>query len=128
MRLNWRSYGLSDSHRRMYWAYQEELAPVATQVFMRVVGLRTTQIVPTENPHIAALAEQIDTLTDIATFLRERLQAMLEAQGYVSMRFEQAVQLLEALAGRQPTTEDQVARIDERTKRLTPARSVQSRP
>ena len=37
------------------------------------------------------------------------------------MRLERAVQLLEALAGRQQTTEDQVARIDERTKRLTPA-------
>jgi hypothetical protein len=44
-------------------AYQEELAPVATQLFMRVVGLRTAQIVPTEDPRIAALAEQIDTLT-----------------------------------------------------------------
>ncbi len=60
-------------------------------------------------------------LTDIATFLREHLQAMLEAQGHVSMRLEQAVQLLEALAGHQQTTENQIARIDERTKRLTPA-------
>jgi hypothetical protein len=101
--------------------YQEELAPVATQVFMRVVGLRTAQVIPTEDPHIVALAEQIDTLTDIATFLREHMQGMLEAQGHVSMRLEQAVQLLEALAGRQQTTEDQVTRIDERTKRLTPA-------
>ena len=102
-------------------AYQEELAPVATQVFMRVVGLRTAQIVPSEDPRITALAEQIDTLTDIATFLREHMQAMLEVQGHVSMRLEQAVQLLEALAGRQQTTENQVARIDERTRRLTPA-------
>jgi hypothetical protein len=102
-------------------AYQEELASVATQVFMRVVGLHTAQVVPTEDTCIAALAEQIDTLTDIVTFLREHMQAMLEAQGHVSMRLVQAVQILEALAGRQQTTEDQVARIDERTKRLTPA-------
>jgi P22_AR N-terminal domain/ORF6C domain len=101
--------------------YQEELAPVATQVFMRVVGLRTAQLVPSDDPRIAALAEQIDTLTEIATFLREHMQGMLEAQGHVSMRLEQAVQLLEALAGRQQTTESQVARIDERTQRLTPA-------
>lgn len=101
--------------------YQEELAPVATQVFMRVVGLRTAQLVPSDDPRIAALAEQIDTLTEIATFLREHMQGMLEAQGHVSMRLEQAVQLLEALAGRQQTTENQVARIDERTQRLTPA-------
>src|SRR6266699_3488300 len=77
--------------------YQEELAPVATQVFMRVVGLRTAQLVPTEDPRIVALAEQIDTLTDIATFLREHMQGMLEAQGHVSMRLEQAVQLLDGL-------------------------------
>lgn len=101
--------------------YQEELAPVATEVFMRVVGLHTAQLLPTQDPHIAALAEQIDALTDIATFLREHMQALLEAQGHVSMQLEQAVQLLDALAGRQQTTEAQVARIDERTRRLTPA-------
>src|SRR6266699_6925042 len=89
--------------------YQEELAPVATQVFMRVVGLRTAQLVPTEDPRIVALAEQIDTLTDIATFLREHMQGMLEAQGHVSMRLEQAVQLLDFFFDRPETTENQVA-------------------
>jgi len=101
--------------------YQEELAPVAMQVFMRVVGMHTAQLVPSEDSRILALAEQIDTLTDIAMFLREHMEAMLDVQGHVSLRLEQAVQLLEALAGRQQTTENQVARIDERTKRLTPA-------
>src|SRR5260370_4048504 len=61
--------------------YQEELAPVATQVFLRVFGLPTTQIVPTRDPEILALAEQIDTLTDVTTFLREHMQGLLEAQG-----------------------------------------------
>jgi hypothetical protein len=40
-------------------------------------------MVPTDDPRIAALAEQIDTLIDITTFLREHMQAMLEAQGHV---------------------------------------------
>jgi (p)ppGpp synthase/HD superfamily hydrolase len=101
--------------------YQEELAPVATQVFMRVVGLRSSQVIPTEDPRILAIAEQIDTLTEITTFLREHMQAMLEAQGHVSMQLEQAVRLLEALTSRQEATETQLARIDERTQRLSPA-------
>jgi hypothetical protein len=109
-------------------AYQEELAPVATQVFMRVVGIRTAQVIPTTDPRVLALAEQIDTLIDVATFLREHMEAILEATGHVSMQLEQAVHLLEALASRQEVTEAQVARIDERTKKLTPAheREVQA--
>jgi hypothetical protein len=109
-------------------AYQEELAPVATQVFMRVVGIRTAQVIPSTDPRVLALAEQIDTLIDVATFLREHMEAILEATGHVSMQLEQAVHLLEALASRQDVTEAQVARIDERTKKLTPAheREVQA--
>jgi len=55
-------------------------------------------------------------------------EAILEATGHVSMQLEQAVHLLEALASRQDVTEAQVARIDERTKKLTPAheREVQA--
>ena len=49
------------------------------------------------------------------------MEAMLEAQGHVSMQLEQAVHLLEALTNRQDTAEAKLARIDERTKRLTPA-------
>lgn len=37
------------------------------------------------------------------------------------MQLEQAVRLLEALTNRQDTAEAKLARIDERTKRLTPA-------
>jgi hypothetical protein len=111
----------SEEFRFKIETYQEELAPVATQVFMRVVGMRTAQVIPTEDPRIIAIAEQIDTLTEITTFLREHMQAMLEAQGHVSMQLEQAVRLLEALTSRQEATETQLARIDERTKRLSPA-------
>ncbi len=106
-------------------AYQEELAPVATQVFMRFVGVSTPQVISTQEPLILALAEQIDTLTDITGFLREHMEALLDAQGQVSMQLQQAVQLLEALAGRQSLTEKQVAKIDERTKRLTPRHTRQ---
>lgn len=108
-------------------AYQEELAPVATQVFMRVLGIRTAQVIPTPDPQIIALADQLDSLTEITTLLREHMEALLTAQGQTSMQLEQAVQMLEALTNRQETTEKQVAKIDERTQRLTPehGRAVQ---
>jgi len=95
---------MKSDYRAKIETYQEELAPVATQVFICVVGLRTAQIILAEDPHITAVAEQIDTLSEIATFLREHMQAVLEAQSHVSMRLEQAAQLLEALVGRQQTT------------------------
>lgn len=112
-------------------AYQEELAPIATQVFLRIAGISTLQTVPSTDPQLAALAEQIDTLTDIATFLREHMEALLAATGQItgtSLRLDQAAQLLESLSEqkkelseRQEATEHLIAQIDERTKRLTPA-------
>jgi ORF6C domain len=100
--------------------YQDELVPVATEVFMRVVGLAPSHMIPTHDPGVLALAEQIDTLTDVAHFLREHMQGVLEAQGQVSLQLEKAVQLLEALTSRQESTETRLAKIDERTQRLTP--------
>jgi hypothetical protein len=109
-------------------AYQDELAPIATQVFLRIAGMKATQLVPAvADPQVAVLADQIDTLTDVVTFLREHMEALLASSGQVSLRLDQAISLLEALAERQDTAETQIARIDERTARLTPAhaRAVQ---
>lgn len=109
----------SDEFRIKIETYQEELTPAATQVFMRVLGLRTRDIIPSSDPQIIALADQVDTLTEITTLVREHMETLLEAQGRTSMQLEQAVHLLEALTNRQDVTENQVAKIDERTKRLT---------
>ena len=108
-------------------AYQEELAPLAMQVFMRVVGVQpsTTTAPAVTAAQITEIAEQLDTLTGVVTFLREHLDAGLAATseqiGALSMRLEDALRLLEALGERQVATESQIARIDERTQRLTPA-------
>jgi P22_AR N-terminal domain len=101
--------------------YQEELAPAAMQVFMRVMGLRTREILPSTDPQILALADRVDTLTEITTLVYEYMGTLLEAQGRTSMQLEQAIHLLEALTNRQEVTETQVAKIDERTQRLTSA-------
>ena len=106
-------------------AYQEELAPVAMQVFLRVAGIQTAQMVPASAaPQAMAVAEQIDELTDVVNLLREHLDALVSLPGQMSgpsVRLDQAISLLESLATRQDTTETRVARIDARTQRLTPA-------
>lgn len=104
-----------------------------------------TAVVPSDDPRINALTEQIDTLTAIVAFLREHRQALVEEAGqvravieggqqellqradHISGQLTYVVSLLEHLIGRQTTTEVQVAKIDTRTQRLTPAhaRAVQ---
>lgn len=92
--------------------------------------LTTTALTPSAPPQAAAIAEQIATLTDVITLLREHLAGLVSLPGQVaglSVQLDQAVNLLEALTQRQQTTESQVAQIDARTQRLTPAhaRAVQ---
>ena len=92
-----------------------------------MAGITTIQTVPTTDPQLTALAEQIDTLTDVATFLREHMEALLATSGQVSgisLQLDQAVQLLESLAGqkkelteRQEATETLVAQIDDKNQK-----------
>ncbi len=110
-------------------AYQDELAPVAMQVFMRVLGVQPataeTQTPTTTAMQIGEIAEQLDTLLGVVSFLREHLDAQFAATseqiGALSLQLDDAVALLEALSERQAATDSQLARIDERTQRLTPA-------
>lgn len=114
-------------------AYQEELAPVATQVFLRLAGISTVALVPTGDEKLTAMAEQLDSLLDVATYLREHMEALLETVRPVTgfaPQLDQAVRLLESLAGehdamgkRQEAMEGRLAQVDERTQRLTPARA-----
>jgi hypothetical protein len=113
--------------------YQDELAPVAMQVFMRVAGVTTAQFVPSlADPQVAMLAEQIDTLAAVVTFLREHMEGLLVSSGQVALRLDQAIPLLEALAERQDAaeariadTDAQLAQMDARTQRLSPVRTRQ---
>jgi hypothetical protein len=123
-------------YRSKIEVYQEDLAPMAMQVFLRVAGIPIAAFVPTASaadPTLHALAEQIDTLTGVVTFLREHMDAVLASvatAGQVAglaVRLDDAIALLESLAEHQATTETQMAKIDERTQHLTPAhaRTVQ---
>lgn len=82
------------------------------------------------DPAVAAIVEQIADLTAVTNLLREHLAALLKLPGQVQAITEQVghvAAIVEALAERQGMTETQVARIDARTQRLTPAhaRAVQ---
>ncbi len=68
-----------------------------------------------------ALTNRVDAFTEITALVRKYVETLLEAQGQTSMQLDRAVQLLKALIDRQEATETQVAKVDERTRRLTPA-------
>lgn len=116
---------VNPTYKEKIEAYQDELAPVAMQVFLRVMGLPTDALVPSSAPSEAhIIAEQIDTLTGVVNLLREHLAGLLalpEKVDALGEQLQQAINFLEALAGRQDAQGDQIAQIDERTQRLTPA-------
>jgi hypothetical protein len=65
-------------------AYQDELAPVAMQVFLRSMSVSEEQLVPASaDPAVRAIAEQIDELAGVVTLLREHLAALLGVPGQV---------------------------------------------
>lgn len=118
---------IKPGYREKIEAYQDELAPVAMQVFMRALGVQSaaTTAPTVTKAQLTEIAEQLDTLTGVVTFLREHLDAGLavtsEQIGAMSLRLDDALRLLEALGERQVTAETQIARIDERTRHLTSA-------
>lgn len=148
---------LKEEFRPKIELYQDELAPVATKVFMRVLNINNAAltVAAPEPPVISkqqaeidqtlvALLEQLRIITGVSTFLQEHVEGILETRGQVtemSFKLDNAIQMLEALtnrqeavlhqqeelssqqyalANRQLTTETTVARIDDRTQRLTP--------
>jgi hypothetical protein len=89
---------VKERYRAKIESYQEELAPAAMQVFMRVLGVQTTEpSTPTgvTAAQIMEIAEQLDTLTGVVTFLREHLDAQLAATNEqisaLSLRLDDAV-------------------------------------
>jgi hypothetical protein len=111
-------------------AFKREAANVLYQHFSRrtVAALPApSEMVPAPSANeqqVEQLTAQIGELTDVVNLLREHLAGLLglpEQVQELSQQVGQAIVMLDALAERQETTETQVARIDERTQRLTPA-------
>ena len=116
-------------------AYQRELAPVATQVFLRVMGLPARAVTPTDDPRLIALAEQYDNIMAVAAFLRDHMdsiQAQTQQVAEVTVRLAEVAAIFEKLADqqqqlqvRQDVAEERLAHVDERTTQLTPAHKRQ---
>jgi len=103
-------------------AYQDELAPVAMRVFMRMLGVSTVSPAPAD-PRMAALAEQYDVLMSAATLINEHMEDLARLPGQVAGvadQLAQAMQLLESLAAQQATTATIVQQIKQE-QRLSPA-------
>jgi hypothetical protein len=121
-------------------AFQREAADILyrhfaqRQLVLPSAGAIVPSVVEVAPPAIAAqvvqLAEQIDTLTGVVTFLQEHMAGLLalpQQVADVGAQIGQALTLLESFAERQDATDAQLAVIDTRTQRLTPAhaRTVQ---
>lgn len=116
--------------------FQRECARALAEYFARKrrgVGSTAATVVPAD-PHladqVAQIADQIDILTGVVSFLQEHMAGLLalpEQVAGLGEQLGQALTMLESLAERQDTADTQIARIDERTQRLTPAhaRTVQ---
>lgn len=104
---------IKPEYRAKIEAYQEELAPVATQVFLRVLGVQVAPVTPPAAPAVAVSAAeiaeirgQIADLYGVANLLQEHLAGLLSLPDQMS----QALGMLEALSSRQDTAETQIAR------------------
>lgn len=120
-------------------AYQEELAPIATQTFFRSLGLNSQTLVNARpnapDEMLQTLAQEIDNISDATNFMREHFQALSATTGKIpgiSAQLEQVVHLLELLTeqqsqtiARQQQAETTITQIEERTRGLTPAHQRQ---
>lgn len=109
---------VKEQYRAKIEAYQEDLAPLAMQVFMRSIGIVPAQPTIMADSQlaeqVAELAEQMDALTSVLLFMREHMNAQLsqlaannEQINTLSGRLDDAVTLLEMLATRQETAQRQ---------------------
>lgn len=113
-------------------AYQEELAPVAMQVFLRHTGLRPVSA--DVNPLVTALVTQITDLQGVTTLLQEHLSLLVAQQEVttaIPAQLERVVGLLEQmlqqqnqLATQQIATDSRLTQLD-REQPLTPAHKRQ---
>jgi hypothetical protein len=85
-------------------AYQDELAPIATHIFMQAMGITTRT---STDSRMTALADQYDVLIATTTFIAEHMESLAsmpeQIQG-ISNQLAQAVSLLESLATQQTAT------------------------
>ena len=118
------------AYREKIEEYQERLAPIATQVFLQVMGIQAAAPAPSADPRLTALAEQYETIINVALFLQDHMNALAavpEQIGAMGLQLEQAVKLLESLSQRQDSTDHVVAQLEVKSQGLTPAQQAKVR-
>jgi hypothetical protein len=101
---------------------------VQTDLLPSLQEHETTAVIEVESDAGQALmaAAQYDELLGVTNLVREHMELLRGEITPMSGKLDYAVQLLETLVGRQENAEKKLAKIDERTQRLTPehARNV----
>jgi hypothetical protein len=82
--------------------------------------------IPAQTSDLVLAEERYDYLLGVTTLVREHLEILTGMVVPISDKLDYAVHLLESLVGQQDETHKKLAKIDERTQRLTPthARNV----
>jgi hypothetical protein len=99
--------GIEPSHlkaplRATVEAYQDELAPIARRMLVKMLGLANVSA----DPRLMALAEQYDVLMSAATFIGEHMDALateLEGADRQDVQLDQVIAFLQAPATGQAT-------------------------
>jgi hypothetical protein len=131
----------SEEAREAVVLFQREATDILAEHFAskRQPALPAPQSVVPADPQLASqvaqIAEQIDTMSGAVTLMREHLAALLSLPAQVeglSAQMNQAVTMLTSLAERQEAaeariadTDAQLAAVDARTQRLSPAHTRQ---
>jgi hypothetical protein len=118
----------NERYREIIEGLQDEFADVAHEIFMRHAGVEATALTPLpDDPQVQALAAQYNDLLGVVNLMREHLVDVSATVSPLPEKLDQIVTLLQEFFATQQLQETQIARIDERTQRLTPAhaRAVQ---
>lgn len=96
--------------------YRRKCYQVLWQAFAADVE-PVTQVVPSSS---AMMPSEVEHLLGVTNLVHEHLEILAGTLTPLSDKLDYAVHLLETLVGRQETAEKKIAKIDERTQRLTP--------
>jgi hypothetical protein len=116
----------NERSRQIIESLQDDFAIVTNEVFMRRLGLDATALLPLpDDPIVRELAVQYNELLDIVQTMRADLTDLAATvssmPGEFDQKLDQVVAMLQQFLALQQEQHTQIARIDERTKHLTPA-------
>lgn len=119
---------IKGEYRHKLNAYHHDLAPIATQVFLRVAGMSDVQLAPVVDPRLSSMLDQFDTLIGVALDVRAHMEAMSALPEQIdAMRWQldQAMELLESIVSDNNVANLALEKIKAKTAGLMPAQARQ---